>query len=40
MACFELCVSSVLMQNEDFTKFPNSLTALKKRKLIEYSGSL
>ena len=39
MACFELCVSSVLTQNEDIWNFHGSLT-LNKGKLISYSGSL
>ena len=39
MACFELCVSSVLTQNEDIWNFDGSLT-LNKGKLIRYSGSL
>ena len=39
MACFELCVSSVLTQNEDIWNFHGSLT-LNKGKLIEYFGSL
>ena len=33
IACFELCVSSVLMQNEDIWNFQGSLT-LNKGKLI------
>ena len=39
MACFELCVSSVLTQNEDIWNFHGSLT-LNKGKLTSYSGSL
>ena len=39
MACFELCVSSVLTQNEDIWNFHGSLT-LNKGKLIGYFGSL
>ena len=39
MACFELCVSSVLTQNEDIWNFHGSLT-LNNGKLIRYSGSL
>ena len=39
MACFELCVSSVLTQNEDIWNCHSSLT-LNKGKLISYSGSL
>ena len=39
MACFELCVSSVLTQNEDIWNFRGSPT-LNKGKLIQYSGSL
>ena len=39
MACFELCVSSVLTENEDIWNFHGSLT-LNKRKLIGYFGSL
>ena len=39
MACFELCVSSVLTQNEDILNFHDSLT-LNKGKLIGYFGSL
>ena len=33
MACFEICVSPVLMQNEDIWNFHGSLT-LNKGKLI------
>ena len=39
MACFELCVSSVLTENEDIWNFQGSLT-LNNGKLIAYSGSL
>ena len=39
MPVFELCVSSVLMENEDIWNFHSSLT-LNKGKLIWYSGSL
>ena len=39
MACFELCVSSVLTQNEDIWNFHSSLT-LNKGKLTLYSESL
>ena len=39
MACLELCVSSVLTQNEDIWNFHGSLT-LNKGKLICYFGSL
>ena len=39
MACFELCVSPVLTQNEDIWNFHSSLT-LNKGKLTSYSGSL
>ena len=39
MVCFELCVSSVVTQNEDIWNFHSSLT-LNKGKLISYSGSL
>ena len=39
MACFELCVSSVLTENEDILNFHGSLT-LNNGKLIAYSGSL
>ena len=39
MACFELCVLSVLTQNEDIWNFHGSLT-LNKGKLIRYFGSL
>ena len=39
MACLELCVSSVLMQNEGIWNFHSSLT-LNKGKLTGYSGSL
>ena len=39
MACFELCVSSVLTQNKDIWNFHSSLT-LNKGKLTSYSGSL
>ena len=39
MACFELCVSPVLMQNEDIWDFHGSPT-LNKGKLIGYFGSL
>ena len=39
MACFELCVSSVLTENEDVWNFHGSLT-LNEGKLIIYSGSL
>ena len=39
MAFFELCVSSVLMENENIWNFHSSLT-LNKGKLIWYSGSL
>ena len=39
MACFELCVSPVLTQNEDIWNFHSSLT-LNKGKLIGYFGSL
>ena len=38
MACFELCVSSVLTQNEDIWNFHGLLT-LNKEKLTLYSGS-
>ena len=39
MACFELCVSSVLTENEDIWNFHGSLT-LNNGKLIAYSGIL
>ena len=39
MTFFELCVSSVLTQNEDIWNFHGSLT-LNNGKLIWYSGSL
>ena len=39
MSCFELCVSSVLTQNENIWNFHGSLT-LNKGKLTSYSGSL
>ena len=39
MACFELCVSPVLMQNEDIWNFLGLLT-LNNGKLISYSESL
>ena len=39
MACFKLCVSLVLTQNEDIWNFHSSLT-LNKGKLTSYSGSL
>ena len=39
MACLELCVSSVMTENEDIWNFHGSLT-LNKGKLIGYSGSL
>ena len=39
MACFELCVSSVLAQNEDIWNFHSSMT-LNNGKLISYSESL
>ena len=38
MACLELCVSSLLTQNEDIWNFHGSLT-LNKGKLISYSES-
>ena len=38
MVFFELCVSSVLMQNKDISNFHGSLT-LNNGKLIWYSGS-
>ena len=38
MACFELCVSPVLTQNEDIWNFHGSLT-LNIVKLISYFGS-
>ena len=39
MACFELCVSSVLTQNEDIWNVHGSLTIIRV-KLISYSESL
>ena len=39
MACFELCVSPALTQNEDIWNFHGSLT-LNKEKLIYYFRSL
>ena len=38
MACFELCVSSVLTENEGIWNFHGSLT-LNNGKVISYSGS-
>ena len=39
MACFELCISFALTENEDFWNFHGSLT-LNKGKLLRYSGRL
>ena len=39
MACFELCVSPALTQNEDIWNFHGSVT-LNKGKLIYYFGRL